>query len=223
MNIVITDLTRFKNQVDKFCIAGIDINSRALIRPMPYLTRDFVLPKNIIPGSVFSGDFSCFHNPAPHVEDFYHKNLEYLGDIGETDFQGILENSNFSSISAGFGTIVAGEKKISETLPPERSIITITVQPNNISISCDNYGKLRVCLTDQSGVHYRNMALSDFGLFQFIDKAKSNLNKANDFIQNSKIVYARIGLGRVYENYFWLQVNGIYTFPGFLDGIRHYE
>jgi len=48
-------------------------------------------------------------------------------------------------------------------------------------------------------------------------------NIINNFIRQQDTVYLRIGLGREYQGGFWLQVNGIYTFPNYDTEIRSYS
>ncbi|MEE9258030.1 MAG: hypothetical protein V3U37_00685, partial [Nitrospinaceae bacterium] len=53
------------------------------------------------------------------------------------------------------------------------------------------------------------------------------IGSVNRFINNQNKLYLRIGLGRAWgpENGiygFWLQVNGIYTFPHYLPAVRSY-
>jgi len=47
-----------------------------------------------------------------------------------------------------------------------------------------------------------------------------------NFISSQNEIYLRIGVGRRWKvserDGYWLQVNGIYTFPNFLEEIRTY-
>lgn len=75
------------------------------------------------------------------------------------------------------------------------------------------------------------MPIADLGFNNLnISKQKDPdyTNGLNEFILNQKKVYLRIGLGRRYRNPhdgrdgFWIQVNGIYTFPEFMTKVRTY-
>jgi hypothetical protein len=55
----------------------------------------------------------------------------------------------------------------------------------------------------------------------------NEIDNINNFIQNQEDLYLRVGLGREYESKdgrkgYWLQINGIYTFPEYHEGIRSY-
>lgn len=50
----------------------------------------------------------------------------------------------------------------------------------------------------------------------------------NYHVQSQQELYLRIGLSRPFQapngkNGYWLQVNGIYTFPEYMDYIRCYD
>lgn len=53
------------------------------------------------------------------------------------------------------------------------------------------------------------------------------LSDINNFISKQNIAYIRLGLSREYSspdgrNGYWLQVNGIYTFPDYNKNIRKF-
>lgn len=77
--IVVTDLTRFKNE-QLVCIAGIDLSNGQCIRPMPYLARAECQRLNILPGAILSGVFSpATQVSGPHQEDMNYSNLLFRG------------------------------------------------------------------------------------------------------------------------------------------------
>jgi hypothetical protein len=50
----------------------------------------------------------------------------------------------------------------------------------------------------------------------------------NDFIHQQQEACVRVGLSREYQSPdgrqgFWMQINGVYTFPGFFEGTRGYR
>ena len=57
---------------------------------------------------------------------------------------------------------------------------------------------------------------------------RSELGALNEFIQSQDVIFLRIGLSRSYKapngkEGFWMQANGIYTFPNYLEEIRSYS
>lgn len=61
-----------------------------------------------------------------------------------------------------------------------------------------------------------------------IEGDKSAIADMNFHVQSQKELYLRIGLSRAYKSPddrhgYWIQVNGIYTFPEYMDYIRCYD
>ena len=106
MKIIVTDLTKFKNQ-GLVCLAGVNPDTGECIRP--FLTHkdprgsyiDFEDIKNfkIIPGSILEGDFKS-KNPkkVPHSEDNLVSHINIIGNSSSEEFQQVLEDSSFDSI-----------------------------------------------------------------------------------------------------------------------------
>lgn len=223
--IVITDLTRFSTD-DKVCTAGIDVETRQCIRPMPYLQYKTCKELNILPGAILSGDFSMPSKISPpHVEDRWYKNLKFHGPCTSDQFKMILEDSVINSISEGFGVNVpVGEKRIDLNSNLNVSIITIKVDPSSLSILENKYeqGKIRVSFCDGAGQWFRYLSITDLGFHDYAmnKHGLANLDALNVFIRNQKDVFLRIGLGRSWKGSYWMQVNGIYTFPEYIGEIR---
>ena len=231
MQIVITDLTRFANK-DIVCIAGINPETNECIRPMPYIQKAPCQKLNILPGAIIEGDFTPRDCTAPHTEDKNRDNLKFLGPCNSEQFKSILKNTSYNSVEEGFGvTFTLGQKHIPHDSPPDKSIITLPLNPNQLGIVEDGYkpGKLRVIFTDQAGKSFRYLSITDLGFFEYAERhaAENRIDALNDFIHSQEELYIRLGLGRIHKtndgrNGFWLQVNGIYTFPEYNEEIRCY-
>jgi hypothetical protein len=232
MEIVITDLTRFK-QLKDVCTAGIQRAGTDCIRPMPYLKFSDCQRLNIHPGAILSGDYSLASNrTAPHYEDNNYKNLKYLGACSSGEFKSVLERTCAKSVASGFdGKVPPGEKYIPEGTPPSRSIITLSVSPGQVSISSDKFNadKIKFHLSDIDGREYSFLPITDLGFYQYAMREQKNPGREqllNDFIRKQKALFLRIGLSRAYASNgrtgFWIQVNGIYTFPEYLPNVRTY-
>jgi hypothetical protein len=233
MEIIITDLTRFSN-TKIVCIAGINIKTNECIRPLPYITFEKCKELNILPGSKLKGEFTKNNNRGyPHIEDNYYENLKYIGVSTSNVFQQALENSLFNSISEGFDYLFPeGGKVIPHTNPPKQSIITLKVKPSQIRIVKDNFnhGKIKLHLQDNNGKKFNYLSITDLGFYNYAIKHINDIDfteKINNFIDSQNELYLRVGLSERYANGdrdgYWLQINGIYTFPNFDSEIRSYN
>ena len=232
-SIIITDLTRFREGNPNVCTAGIDPSTGECIRPQPHLPFSEFTRLGIFPGGVLSGNFEPDPaRKAPHTEDFRHTDLEFHGPCSSGQFESVLKQSASASLEAGFGVALApGEKVIPETTPPACSIVTLQVSPRSVEIVEDGFkpGKIRIHFTDGAGQRHRFFPIADLGFHDYAQRhrvsgAMADLNRA---IASQTMVFVRIGLGRAYTNPqgkagFWMQANGIYTFPSKLSYIRSY-
>lgn len=233
--IIVTDLTRFNN-TDIVCTAGIDTLTGECIRPMPYLQQARCKELNLLPGAILEGDFSPTPISPPHVEDMSYKNLRFMGPCTSAEFRRVLLNDVSNSVSLGFNvTLDNGQKVIPLEFQPnlEVSIITILVQPHHIEVISDGFDKRKVKLhfTDRAGNEFSYIAISDLGFHGFAQAnagSMQGLNEINEFLNSQDEIFLRIGLSRPYKapdgrEGYWIQVNGIYTFPNFHTSIRCYQ
>jgi hypothetical protein len=231
--IIITDLTRFGEGKPIVCTAGIDPETGECIRPKPYLQFAHFTRLGIFPGGILMGDFEPDPSmKAPHTEDARHKDLKFLRPCNAEEFQSVLQSSASPSLEAGFGvSLPDGAKVIPLLPPPSRSIITLKVDPLCVEIVEDSYktGKLRIHFTDGAGKRYRFFSITDLGFHDYAQRHRESgaLNELNAAIAEQDVAYLRIGLGQPYKNPqgkegFWMQANGIYTFPSKLSYIRSY-
>ncbi|WP_146121033.1 hypothetical protein [Achromobacter sp. MYb9] len=236
--IVITDVTRFKLKDNKICVAGLTLDGKTCIRPMvptsshpDYLSHDDCRKNNILPGMVVRGDF---HLPnqvsAPHHEDRLHNSLENTGPLSAGDFERLLKKSLSKSVRDGFG-ITSTEKVVKVDERPARSIITIQPRAGTVRIVQDGYNesRIRIHFTDQSGAEYSFLSITDLGLYDFVgdpEKRKMSIGDVNAILNGLNRVYLRVGLSRVHtvgeRTGYWLQVNGVYSFPQYSEIIRSY-
>ena len=231
--VIITDLTRFSTN-ENVCTAAIDVKTGECFRPMPYLKSARCEELGIHPGAILKGDLNFqVNNAIPHVEDANYKNLNFHGACSGEVFQELLEKSLSNSVSEGFGVHFAtGQKHIPHDQQANCSIITIKIAPNQLSIHEDQYkpGKIKASFTDNAGHAYNYLSITDRGFHDYAKKHQTDgkLYEVTNLINEQDEVYLRVGLSRVFQvqdgrNGFWLQVNGIYTYPNFHGGIRAYE
>jgi hypothetical protein len=232
VNLIVTDLTRFSKD-DKVCIAGIALKSKQCVRPLPYIEKAECKRLKILPGAILEGEFTKRNNvDKPHTEDMNYTDLSYKGSCTAEDFEGVLKSTSYSSINEGFDDKVPiGTKFIPFDDPPGRSIITIKLKPAQIEILRNKYNEenLRLNIEDNDGRAYEFLSINDLGFHNLaVSKQKDPdyTDELNDYVRSQKKVYLRIGLGRRYNvdsrDGFWIQINGIYTFPEFMTKIRTY-
>lgn len=230
--VIITDLTRFSNK-EKVCTAAIDVKTGECLRPMPYLTSKNCEELDLQPGAIIQGEFTLIHSAqAPHVEDANYNSLKLQGAATSEDFRLILEQSLSDDISSGFEVNFAeNQKYIPLDQKPDRSIITVAIDPSLIRIHEDQFkpGKIKLTFTDQSDHKYSYLSITDRGFFDYAIKHQNDgkLRDVQDFLSSQDEIYLRIGLSRSFtapngQTGYWLQVNGIYTFPDYHKEIRSY-
>jgi hypothetical protein len=169
---------------------------------------------------------------GPHREDAQYSKLTFEGPSSSKEFKNALEAGLHPSIETGFEiNLKDGQKNVPIGHPVKRSIITLAVNPKSISIVEDSYkpGKIRIHFTDSSGRQFRYLSITDLGFHRYAEghHAAKDLASLNSFIGKEPKAYLRIGLSRAHEirgtNGYWMQVNGIYTFPDFVKEIRSYK
>lgn len=232
MKIIITDLTRFKKQ-EKVCTAGV-AEDGTVVRPMPYLTSARCKELDIHPGGILEGDFTFKNTAAPHVEDADFENLTFIGPCSKADFKKALEQTCSATIAEGFGVeIPVRDKCIPVANTPTHSLATIKVNPRSFSVVQNNFdpSKLKAHFSDGSGAELSFVGVTDRGFYDYSQQNPDDFRKVaelNQFIHSQEELYLRLGLSRAYEapdgrNGYWIQLNGIYTFPEKLEYIRCYE
>jgi hypothetical protein len=235
MDLIVTDLTRFAKD-DIVCIAGIDVKSEQCIRPLPYLPKAECKRLKLLPGAILEGKFTRPERvDKPHTEDMNYEGLSFKGPCTSDEFEGVLKTTTYPSINEGFDDKVPiGTKVIPPDDPSSRSIITLKLKPNQIEIVRNAFDpkSLRLNIKDNDGRKYVYLSITDLGFHNLaVSKQKDPdyTDELNKYIRSQKKVYLRIGLGRRYKNPtdgrdgFWIQVNGIYTFPEFMTKVRTYE
>ena len=232
MRIIITDLTRFKNQ-DLVCTAGV-ADDGMIIRPMPYLSSERCQELDIHPGGILEGEFTMKNTAAPHVEDASFKDLTFNGACSKAEFKEALEKTCYATIADGFGVeIPVRDKCIPIESTPVRSLATIKVNPRSFSVVQNNFdpSKLKAHLSDGSGAELSFVGVTDRGFYDYSQQNPDDFRKVselNQFIHAQDELYLRLGLSRAYQapdgrNGYWIQLNGIYTFPEKLEYIRCYD
>ncbi len=230
---IVTDLTRFKQGNDDVCTAVIDMETIECLRPYPYLKNNNVRELNIHPGAILEGEITRnMGNENPHTEDASWKELKYKGPASGVEFKTILDKTLSDSVEHGFGiTLAENQKHIPVGVHANCSIITTKISPAALSIHEDQWkpGRIKASFTDSMGHYFSYLPITDRGFYDYAKQHQNDgqLRIVRQYIQSQEELYLRVGVTRQHQigdrNGYWLQVNGIYTFPSFYEEIRKYS
>jgi hypothetical protein len=243
LKIIITDLTRFQKP-EIACLAGIDPQTGQCVRPMrsvgnglDYFQFESVKKHKVIPGSCLEGTFIPVESPPrPHVEDCRAEGaVSVVASASGTDFESVLQNSSSTTVRSAFGSLPNGRLYALDS-PPSISIATlrIDVPKHQFRLMIDEkYGppKFKAHITDAEGVSLNYLPVTDLGFSDHVRsvlKGDPGLLNLNAFLGTQKTLYLRLGLTRQWgpspdKQGYWVQLNGIYSFPNFRKDLRVYE
>lgn len=170
---------------------------------------------------------------VPHTEDCHHEHLTFHGHCSDEQFRQVLADTAHDSVSAAFGVdLPQGEKFFPIGHPPQVSLATIAVAPNDIEIVRDQFDgtKMKLHFSDRAGNRLRFLSITDLGFFEYARAHyadQQNYNNINALLCSQREIFLRVGLGRAHQdqrgrNGFWMQVNGIYSFPEYFREARRY-
>ncbi len=230
MEIVVTDLTKFHNK-DIVCLAGVNPINYECIRLIPYLQCSFCMGKNILPGAKLTGSFRKVSAGPPHCEDQECHGLVKSGSCTLDEFHSLLEETLSPSLESGFGVgVKTGQKHFERECSPDKSMITIKVKPCSFDIVEDQYnpGRIKGIFEDNQSKEYRFIPITDFCFCEYAEKSQGDydsITELNSFLKLQDQIFLRIGLTRRYKapdgrDGFWIQINGIYSFPNIFHGVR---
>jgi hypothetical protein len=230
MNLTLTDVTHLHGNL--ICLAGLTDGGLQTIRPLVaegshYMTVAQCSALNLQPGTVIEVGHPAAPLIQPHIEDRPNSTMAVLGRCSGEVFESLLEASAVRSFSAGFGVAVE-DKCIPFTTVPTKSIITLETNWANLTVLQDNYGRIRAHVRDAAGVELRYLPVNDLGLCDHVGEPpkRATMARFNEMLAEADKIYLRLGIGRRYataeRDGYWLQVNGIYTFPNYISEIREY-
>lgn len=243
MKIIVTDLTRFTNP-DIVCLAGIDPQTGQCVRPMlengtklDYFTFKEVKGQGVIPGSCLEGNFiPVVGAHRPHIEDHRSRGDVYVIESASgADFEAVLERTAHTSVLGAFGAR-PNNRCYPRAAPPATSIATLRLDSPSTQFKLvmdEKYDapKFKAHVTDAEGFELSWLPVTDLGFTDHIAKVRAEdpaLVKLNAFLRSQRKLYLRIGLSRSYaagpeRDGYWVQLNGIYSFPNFRKDLRIYD
>jgi hypothetical protein len=143
----------------------------------------------------------------------------------------VLEASASSSIKNGFGCNTKPNDKVL-TIPPAKSIMTLQITPKNFHVVHDQYDKekIKAHLVDSDGLSLQYLPITDLGFYDNVGRTatrKISADEITEFIHAQDVLMIRLGLSRKFSSKdgrdgYWMQVNGIYTFPEYDRLVRSY-
>jgi hypothetical protein len=232
--IVVTDLTRMQRGM--VCIAGIDDAGRC-IRPVlsqPGIPETALYNQGqpvIFPSARVEFFLLRPRPQPPHTEDVYfvEGSPHFIERV--EDFEDVLKKSFFASVQRIFDQPIihdpgysvmdcAGPRSIGTIRPGK---ITQVIYTHEAANDAWDY---RLTFEDGEGEIYR-LKITDLTWHYYCDSLRERhftpdriAEKLTEELK-SKSIYLRIGLSRGWNKYperCFLQVNGIHTFPDYLDG-----
>ena len=230
--IVITDLTRMQH--GNVCICGYD-KEHACIRPI--LSRG--IPEKslvndgkpvIFPFALVEFDFLSPRPEAPHTEDYFYLSNSPILIQRVANPQKVLDWSVFETIEdlfeqpvltdVGFNVMDGQGPRSVGTLRPK------AIQNIIYESGPDGTWDYRLVFTDSSGMRYR-LKITDLTWHYYCNSQRAQFSSPDALADQmlttlqDKSVYLRIGLSRGWKEHpgrCFLQLNGIHTFPDYLEG-----
>jgi hypothetical protein len=232
---LVTDVTHMRG--DKVCILGVNDQFETIRPELPppgIFLRHLKIKNGVIcPRSVLHIHFKPPHKKhPPHIEDMdwdIEADTEFLRMTSEANWRNALEKTCFGSVQDIFGTTIHSKRIIT---PPHglRSVGTIRVKSFQyfryeiVERRDGTKEAYRLGFRDESGEDYAELNITDLN-FRYYFHHLLNTHSAHDASQIIETYlkktggYVRIGLTRPWEGRLWLQVNGIYTFPDYANGM----
>lgn len=238
--ILITDLTAMGG--DRVCIAGIDRewNTIRPVFPWPDIPTRRVLRHGrqvlIRPRAVVAMQLEPLANlEAPHIEDFLWTqphNTRFVELLDEKRWLRALQGMAERCESPLFGTSLLrlGRNLKRVVLPGKAKYSLATLRcgrKSALHIREKESGGFRFSLSflDDRDEAYQNIPVTDLALREWAyaglrreADARALAHELTASLNAADEVHLRLGLGREYEGKYWLQVNGIYSFPDWLEG-----
>ena len=234
-DLLITDVTAMSG--DAVCIAGIN-GAGECIRPifadqLPIRRRHLSLGDGswIRPRAVVSfGLTPCADILPPHSEDqhFQASGVAYRSLAQEELWRNWLRFLAVEDIAASLGVdLYQGRKarpgagRISLTTARAKEFLGFQLQENPFQPGKHRY---RLKFSTEQG-RYFNLPVTDLSLQALAERLWRQMGERQAVserisrrIQQADETYLRLGLGREFNGWHYLQINGIYTFPDYLDG-----
>jgi len=237
--IVVTDVTRMSG--NRVCIAGVTSEGQT-IRPLfpnhEVINEDWLYKNGkaeIFPFSKIILDLLKHEPKPPHTEDWIVNPgvKKFLGLASENERKRILNLTLAESVFAAFGAPIQNDRGFFINVNEGSSSLK-TIKAKSVDYvkydDCSGGKQYKLKFTDQNDEQYL-FPVTDLSFRYYLDylSLKNNWGsgKIGLSIQNhlnKSTVYLRIGLGRPWhpehahrKDRHYLQINGVYSFPDYLN------
>jgi hypothetical protein len=231
--LVITDLTRMS--AGHVCVAGYSHAGQAIrLDWPPVLEHDLFRAGRPIafPAALVECALIKRQPKPPHTEDFMYDpaSLRFVRRLDDSDWQAVLDRSRFDNVQSLFDQPIREDfgHYIADGAGPRSigSLQPLSIAQASYSPGTDGTWDYRLSFSDQTGQFYR-LKITDLTWHAYCDSLRATgcvpIEIANQVTRllKSRPVYLRLGLSRKWSKFpdrCYLQINGIYTFPDYLQG-----
>jgi hypothetical protein len=234
VELAITDLTRMYH--GRVCIAGYDKYRHCYrpILPPPGIPGSSLIQEGhavIFPSAVVEFDFLQPDPKPPHSEDYFFDPASPRFIRRVKNWETVLGWSLFNSVDQVFDQPIYDDLGF-YVMDCQGSRSIGTVRPSSITKAIYAEGSegswdYRLMFTDNLGKPYR-LRITDMTWHYFCDSLREKGQEPPEIaslltgLLRSRKVYLRIGLARGWKKFpgrCYLQINGVFTFPDYLDGM----
>lgn len=210
-SIIVTDLTPY-GKGDLLYVTGVDMATGQNVRPLPYLSERACVAKGILPGAVLEMDGEFYGDP-PFVEDFFLERLISATPASGGALKKALALTCRGSLAREFQTIIHDNRYIKEDQCVLRSLATTKCQRNKVKLTPDNRAThphiIRIIFQNER--EWFNLPLMQWAWYRACLKNRADaINELQARMLRYEQLYMRIGLSRLENGAYNLQVNGVY-------------
>jgi hypothetical protein len=233
--LVITDLTRMGG--DRICLAGYTKDGRCIRPELPHghFTESWLYRGSVAvvrPFAAIEFELERPNTCPPHTEDWLVRRGAAVarGQVEPQNRRAYLEGLLDADVASIFGAPIHNDYgRWVAAGGGTRSLGTVRVRVwDVVHERKDDRRNYRLVFTDSTGQRYK-LAVTELAFRYFVDRARQAADGSgytaaehvSRMLRATEVVYLRIGLARRWQKFpdrCYLQVNGIYTFPDYLDG-----
>lgn len=233
--ILITDLTTMGE--DRVCVAGIDREGTTIRPVFPQGVRRNHLFREgrvlVRPRALLCMRLQPIRSAAPHIEDYdwhWPEWTRLAGFLDETRWQARLRKDSAEHFASFFGASLQEHKGARRRkLRQNRAFCSLATLVDskicNVTFDPQRNSPVRLYFCDVNEDCYDDIPVTDLALHGW---ARMRLRQGwgpeaiserlSRTFKDLRDVIMRVGLSRNRYGWCWLQVNGIYTFPDWLEG-----